>query len=434
MQLSKPRVIIVGAGFGGLKAAKSLKNAKVDVILIDKTNHHLFQPLLYQVATSALSPGDIAIPIRTILRKNKNVHILMDEVLDVKLDERKVILNDGELNYDYLILAPGARHSYFGNSQWERIAPGLKSLKDALHIRETILSSFEKAERFYSTSDRDKYLNFVIIGGGPTGVELAGAIAEIGKKTMLPDFPILKSDDINVFLIEANDRLLKSYSEDLSEYTLEALQRIGVKVLLKTKVTNITDDGVEIGKDFIETTNIFWAAGNESSSLNYRLGVPLDNIGRVIVEKDMSIPGYPDVFVIGDAAYYIDDKGNQLPGIAPVAIQQAEYVSKIIKKRLSKNKRPPFKYFDKGSMATIGRAKAVANFGKIKFKGLIAWLLWTTVHIFFLINFRNRLRVLFEWFWYYLTNQPGARIIVYNDGKKITSKAKEPETQETLNI
>ncbi len=434
MQLSKPRVVIVGAGFGGLKAAKSLKNAKVDVILIDKTNHHLFQPLLYQVATSALSPGDIAIPIRTALRKIKNVNIIMDEVLGVDLKNRRVILNDGDLSYDYLILAPGAKHSYFGNSDWEKIAPGLKSLKDALFIREKILSSFEKAERFYYSSDREKFLNFVIIGGGPTGVEMAGAIAEIAKRTILPDFPILKSDDIKVYLIEAGDRLLKSYPRELSEYTQASLEKLGVKVLLNSKVSNVLNNGVEVEKRFIESSNIFWAAGNESSHLNYSLGTKLDKMGRVIVEKDLSVQGYSDVFVIGDAACFIDENGDPLPGIAPVALQQAEYVSKVIKKRLSKSKRPPFKYFDKGSMATIGKAKAVAMLGVFRFKGLFAWLLWTIVHIFFLINFRNRLKVLFEWFWYYLTHQPGARLIVYDEMSKINSSTKEPEIQETLNI
>lgn len=424
MQLSKPRVVIVGAGFGGLKAAKSLKNAKVDVVLIDKTNHHLFQPLLYQVATSALSPGVIAIPIRAALRKCKNVHIIMDEVKNVDLENRKIKLIDGELEYDYLILSPGARHSYFGNEKWGKIAPGLKNLKDALKIREKILSSFEKAERFYYSSDRSKYLNFVIIGGGPTGVEMAGAIAEIAKKTILPDFPILKSDDIKIFLIEAGERLLKTYPEELSEYTKVSLENLGVNVLLNSKVSRVLPNGVEIGKEFIETKNIIWAAGNESTDLNKSIGVKLDNFGRVIVENDLTIPGYPYVFVIGDAACFIGQDGESLPGIAPVALQEADYVCNIIKKRLSKNQRPPFKYFDKGNMATIGMAKAVAIFGKIRFKGLLAWLLWTSAHIFFLINFRNRLRVLFEWLWIYITHQPGARLIIYNEGVKTNSKPK----------
>ncbi len=422
MQLSKPRVVIVGAGFGGLRAAKKLGNALVDVILIDRNNHHLFQPLLYQVAASALSPGDIASPIRTITRSLKNVQVIMNEAKAIDRENRRVILEDGEVSYDYLILAPGAKHSYFGNDQWAEYAPGLKTLSDALDIREQILISFEKAERLYGTREAEKYLTFVVVGGGPTGVEMAGAIAEIGRKTMIPDFPLLKPEDISVILVEAVDKVLMPYPEELSNYSVKALEDLGVEVQLGNPVTNITEDGVETRNEFIETKNIFWAAGNEASPILKTLNTQLDKAGRVIVNRDCSIPEDPNIFVIGDAAAHYDDNGNLLPGVAPAAMQQGKYAAKIIKDKVAAPKRPPFKYVDKGSMATIGRAKAVAYTGSIKLKGFLAWLFWAVIHIFELIDFRNRLSVMIEWFWYYLAYKPGAHLIVRKNKKEEKDK------------
>ncbi|TAL70528.1 MAG: NAD(P)/FAD-dependent oxidoreductase [Bacteroidetes bacterium] len=414
MQLSKPRVIIIGGGFGGLTAAKSLKKANVDIVLIDKTNHHLFQPLLYQVATSALSPGDIAIPLRSILRNQRNVQVIMDEALKIDLNERKVFFKDGELQYDYLILAPGSNQSYYGHDNWEKYAQGLKTLKDALTIREQVLKSFEYAERVYGKPEAKKYLNFVIIGGGPTGVELSGAIAEIARKTMLPDFPILKYDDIKIYLIESHYRLIPNFPVELSEYTYKSLTELGVNILLNTRVTNIDYDKVYTPNEIIETSNVIWAAGNEASVLLKSLNVELDNSGRIIVNSDFTIPGFDNAYVIGDSAHFVDFRGDLLPGLAPVAMQEAKYVAKLISNRKTNYKPGQFKYFDKGNLATIGKAKAIALFGKIKFSGFFAWLVWSFVHILFIINFRNRFRVMFEWFWYYITNQPGARLIVYN--------------------
>ncbi|MBM2816476.1 MAG: ndh [Ignavibacteria bacterium] len=418
VQLSKPRVIIVGGGFGGLACAKTLKNARFDVVLIDRTNHHVFQPLLYQVAVSALSPGDIGIPLRSILRNYHNTQVIMDEVQSVELSEHKLLLADGDLNYDYLVLAPGARHSYFGNPQWEELAPGLKSLRDAIHIRERMLLSFETAERYYHTSDSKKYLTFVIVGGGPTGVELAGAIAEIGRKTLLPDYPILSADDIRVILIEAHERLLSSYSQKQSEYTLETLEKIGVEIILNTRVKTVLENKVITNNDEeIETVNVIWAAGNKASPLIRTLGIEVNHSGCALVQPDLSVPGYPNVFVIGDAAHLIDVNGVEAPAVAPTAIQQGIYVAKLIKSRKIPSQRKSFAYKDKGNMATIGRLKAVAMFGKLRFTGFTAWFMWCFIHILFLINFRNRLRVMVEWFWFYITRQPGARLIVQKEMK-----------------
>ncbi len=423
MHLSKPRVIIIGAGFGGLNVAKNLRNTKYEIILIDKSNHHLFQPLLYQVATSALSPGDIAIPIRTVLRKAQNIQVIMNEVLSIELQKKIVHLTDGSLYYDYLVIAPGSQHSYFGNDHWQHYAPGLKSLSDALTIREKILTSFEFAERVYGTQNMYKYLTFVIVGGGPTGVELAGAIAEIGRKTMLADFPVLKDEDIRVLLIEAGSKLLASYSENLSKYTEEALKKLGVEVLFNEKVIDIYQSKVITNKREIISNNIIWAAGNSASKLLITLGVELDKYGRAIVKNDLSLPGHPEVFVIGDAACVYDQSNLPLPAIAPVAIQQGKFVANIIKSKVPTYNRPAFKYNDKGMMATIGRAKAVAMIKKFKIAGFFAWVLWSFVHIFFLIDFRNRFKVMLEWIWYYITYKPGARIIVYN---KYQHKEKTP--------
>lgn len=418
MQLSKPRAVIIGGGFGGLSTAKQLRNSNIDVVLIDRANHHLFQPLLYQVATSALSPADIAAPIRSILRSQKNAQVIMNEALSINLEDRKVVLPDGVLYFDILIIAPGSGNSYFGNDHWEKFTIGLKSLKDALKIREMILRSFEKAERNYSKPHSEKYLNFIIIGGGPTGVEMAGSVAEISLKTMLPDFPLLSKEDIHIYLIEGGNRVLNYYTEAQSRYTESALTKLGVKILTNTFVTDINSDGVKAGDNFIPSTNIIWAAGTEASPLIKSIPVKTDKIGRALVKPDLTVPGYPNVFIIGDSSSIIDASGKEVPGIAPAAMQQGRYVANIIKNKISQPDRPPFRYNDKGSMATIGRAKAVAKIGNMNFKGLTAWLLWGFIHILFLIDFRNKIRVMTEWIWYYISFKPGARLIVNTKSEK----------------
>lgn len=415
MQLSKPRVVIVGAGFGGLSAAKALKNTDVDVVVIDKNNHHLFQPLLYQVATAALSPGDIAQPIRTELRGNKNVQVILDEVVSINKEDSTLELTNGLLDFDYLILAPGNRHSYFGNDEWEKYAPGLKDLNDAIIMREKILKSFEKAERNYKNQEEyNRNTSFVIVGGGPTGVELAGAIAEIARKTILKDFPLIKAKDITVKLIDGTNRLLAQYDKSLSEYTKVTLEKMGVEVILETMVKNVEKDFVLTDNGKFESSNIIWAAGNTASPLLETLDTKLDSAGRALVNPDMSLVGHDNIFVIGDSSYLIDANGKTVPGIAPAAMQQARYVADLIVKRKNLNSRKPFKYLDKGSMATIGRAKAIAQVGKLKFKGFLAWVMWGVIHIMFLIDFRNRLKVMTEWLWYYITFKPGASLIFHN--------------------
>ena len=406
------KVVIVGGGFGGLNAAKNLKKCPLDVLLIDKTNHHLFQPLLYEVASAALSPGEIAIPIREILRKQDNATVMMGEIVQVDKKNHQLILGNGEkVSYDYLVLAVGARHSYFGKAGWEQYAPGLKTIKDALTIREEILLSFEKAERLDNLAETEKYLNFVIIGGGPTGVEMAGAIAEIAQKTMFKNFRRIKPEESKIYLVEAAPRILQVFPEKLSKKAKEGLEKLGVTVIEGKKVTDITEDGVQVEEIFYPCKNIIWAAGNQASPLLNTLDVPLDRQGRVIVEPDLSIPGNPEIFVIGDASTILDKDGKPIPGVAPVAIQEGKYVASVLKKQLPKEQRPPFVYFDKGSLATIGKGKAIAWVGKLQLYGVFAWFMWCFVHIAYLIGFRNRLSVMFEWFIFYLTGQRGARLI-----------------------
>lgn len=419
MQLSKPRVVIVGGGFGGLQAAKSMADTDLDVILIDRANHHVFQPLLYQVAMSALSPGDIGQPLRSELRNYKNIQVILNNVIKIDKTKRLIYFEDEDvLEFDYLILSPGARHSYFGHNDWERFAPGLKTLNDALIMREKILTTFEKAERNYYSPDAEKYRTFVVIGGGPTGVELAGSIAEISLKTMLPDFPLLKANDIRVVLIEAGNKLLPSFPDKLSTYTKSALEEMGVEVMLNKRVTNINADGVELGIDFIKSTCVIWGAGNEASPLLKSLDISLDNAGRALVNNDLTIPNYPNIFIIGDSAFLKDANGVNVPGVAQGAIQGAIYVAGIIENRKKNVSNLPFRYKDKGNMATIGRAKAVTQIGNWLSTGFVAWSLWAVLHIVFLINFRNRFKVIFEWLWYYFTFQPGARLIYYKEKQK----------------
>lgn len=409
----RPKVIIVGGGFGGLNAAKSLKNTPVDILIIDRTNHHLFQPLLYEVATAALSPGEIAIPIREILRSQKNATVIMGDVVSIDKKNQLVILNNGDhFLFDYLIVASGSKHSYFGNNAWEPYAPGLKTIENAIDIRQRILLSFEKAERFSEThSDISKYLNFVIIGGGPTGVEMSGAIAAIAYKTMFKNFRKIKPENSNIFLIEAAPYILPVYPQRLSLRAKKDLEELGVVVIVGKKVTQITEEGVTVEDRFIPSINVIWAAGNQASPLLQTLDTPLDRQGRALVEKDLSIPDYPHIFIIGDAAHALDKKGVPLPGTATTAIQEAKYVAKIIKNFTSKESRPPFQYFDKGSMATIGKSRAVVSIGKIQFAGFFAWLTWCFIHIIYLIGFRNRFSVMMRWFYGFCTGGRGVRLI-----------------------
>lgn len=406
------KVVILGGGFAGLNAAKSLGNTRFDVWLIDKTNHHLFQPLLYQVATAALSPGDIAVPIREILNSYENITVLMGEVVSINKEERTISLRNGDqIGFEYLIIALGARHSYFGNDAWEQFAPGLKTLNDALKIRERILVSFEKAERCDSISEAKKYLNFVIVGGGPTGVEMAGAIAEIAYETMLKDFRRIDTTKTKIYLVEGSSHILAAYPEKLSEKAQGYLEHFGIQVILGKRVSNITQEGVTIGEMFIPAENVLWAAGNEASSVLKTLNLPLDRQGRIQVDADLSIPEHPEIFAIGDCACAPDKKGAPLPALAPVAVQQGRYVARTIRQRLPKAARPPFRYMDKGTMATIGKTKAIGMFGKLQFSGFIAWLAWCFVHVMYLIGFRNRLLVTFQWLFSYFSSKKGARLV-----------------------
>ena len=406
------KVVILGGGFAGLNAAKALGHSKLDVWVIDKTNHHLFQPLLYQVASAALSPGDIAIPIREILSPYDNVTVIMGEITTIDKETRTIALHNGDqIGYEYLIVALGARHSYFGKDEWEVFAPGLKTLTDALKIRERILMSFEMAERCDSISEAKKYLNFVIIGGGPTGVEMAGAIAEIAYETMLKNFRRIDTTKTKIYLIEGSPHILPAYPESLSLKAQQYLEHFGVIVMTGKRVTDVTKDGVTVENLFIPAENILWAAGNQASPILTTLDVPLDRQGRVLVDADLSIPDHPEIFVIGDSACAMDKNGKPLPALAPVAVQQGKYVAHILRKRLPKSARPPFRYFDRGTMATVGKTKAIAMFGKLEFSGVLAWLAWCFIHILYLIGFRNRLVVLTQWLFSYFSGQRGARLI-----------------------
>lgn len=409
---TRKKVVIVGGGFGGISVAKSLKGTDFEVTIIDKRNHHLFQPLLYQVATAALSPGDVAVPIRSIFSSSSNIKTVLGEVTEVDKEKKLLRFKDRPaLGFDVLVLATGSQYNYFGHDQWKEHAPGLKSIDDAIHIRERILYSLELADQMESDDGKKPYLTYAVIGAGPTGVEMAGAIAEIAKRNMMRDYKNINPDQTSVYLIEAGSKVLNGYPDSLSIKAQRDLEEMGVTVLLNKPVTDVTDEGVTAGDMKILTPNIIWAAGVESSPLLKSLSVEQDQMGRILVNDDLSIDAYSGIFVIGDAAHVKNSEGEPLPALAPVALQQGKYVGKKIKSFLSGTEMKPFRYTDKGSMATIGRAKAVADIRGFKFSGLAAWLLWSLIHIFFLIGFRNRFRVFAEWVWHYITFKRGVRII-----------------------
>lgn len=410
--MAKPKVVIVGGGFGGLWAAQALANKPVDVALIDRKNHHVFQPLLYQVATAVLSPGEIAQPIRRILHSAKNIEVILGEVIGFDREKRVVILDDrSEVAYDYLIVAAGARHAYFGHEEWESAAPGLKTLEDAVEMRRRVLLAFEFAEReAYLTGNR-RQLNFVVVGGGPTGVELAGAIADIARQALRKDFKAIDTTQAHVVLYEGSDRILGTFAKDLSSSAQKQLESLGVEVKLNSFVTDIAPGKVMVGDNWINCDVVLWATGVAASPIGKALSVETDKAGRVFVEPDLTIPGDKNVFVIGDMASLKQENGEPVPGVSPAAMQMGTNASKNILRDIAGKPRENFRYVDKGTMATIGRSRAIADIQGFKFKGFIAWLMWLGLHVFFLIGFRNRLAVIFGWFWAYLTRERSARLI-----------------------
>jgi NADH:ubiquinone reductase (H+-translocating) len=409
--INRPKVVIVGAGFAGLNAAQTLAQYPVDVTLIDRKNHHTFQPLLYQVATAGLSPGDIASPIRRVLRRARNVEVLMGEVAGFDVQNRRVALKDFSLPYDYLIVAAGATHSYFGHEEWEQYAPGLKTVEDAIEIRRRVLLAFEAAEREAVCCGKHEPLNIVVIGGGPTGVELAGTLAEVTRKSMAQDFRHIDPRKARILLIEAGPRVLPRYPEELSQSAQRQLEKLGVEVLLSTMVTRVDEFGVRYGNEFLPTTVTLWAAGVAANPLGRMLGAPVNRRGLVEVGSDLSVPDHPEIFVIGDLAAAKDEHGNPLPGLAPVALQEGKFVAHTIGHDLRRQSRGVFRYNDKGSLATIGRAAAVGEIKSWKVHGFFAWVMWLFVHILYLVGFRNRLLVLIQWAWSYFTYDRSARLI-----------------------
>lgn len=423
-------VVILGGGFGGLYAAKELGKAPCRVTLVDKRNFHLFQPLLYQIAVGGLSPGDIASPLRAVLNRFENVEVIKAEVIDIEPGVGKITFLDGEMHFDSLIIATGATYNYFGHEEWAGVAPGIKTIEDTLDIRHRIFLAFEAAERERDPLKCKSWLRFVIIGGGPTGVELAGALGELTRTTLKDDFKKIDSSQSEIILLEGTDRILPTYPTDLSNKAQESLERLGVTVRKNSLVTDIRDSLVTISKnggtEKIEAKTVLWAAGVKASSLGMvlsrRVGVELDSSGRVLVEPDLSIPGHPNIFVIGDLANYSHQDGKPLPGVAPVAMQQGRYVASLMKERLSGKTLPPFRYHNKGNLAVIGRNAAVADFGKLKFSGFFAWVIWVLVHICYLIEYDNKVLVLVQWAWNYFTRKRGARLITGEDTKEFTEE------------
>ena len=407
--MNKKHVIIVGAGFAGIAAAKRLSNKNCYVTIINKTNFHLFQPLLYQVATSTLSSTNITYPVRSIFRKSKNVRVIMDEAVHVDTKEKFLHTKNGKYEYDYLVLATGSSHNYFGNDKWEKDAPGLKTVEDALSIRYKVFEAFEKAERETDPVKREPLLNFVVVGGGPTGVEMAGAIAELANETLQGEYKNFKPEDAKVYLVEGMSSVLNTYSDKLKNAARKQLQQLGVQVMTSAFVQDITEDGVTIGRDFIPSSTVVWAAGVQAKSVSFSTEIEKHRTGRLLVEKDLTLKGHPDIFVAGDLSFV-----EGVPTIAPAAIQQGKLVAKNILSNGNRN----FSYLDKGAMATIGRSAAIAEIGKIKLSGYIAWLLWLFIHVVFLISFKNKASVIVEWLWSYTTLQKRARVMIKSKESK----------------
>lgn len=413
----RPRVVIVGAGFGGLTAARALAQDPVDITVIDQRNYHLFQPLLYQVATAALSPADIASPIRTILKDQRNTSVMLARVTGIDTDSGEVMAEDRRIPFDYLVLATGARHAYFGHDDWEAFAKGIKTIDDATGLRRKILLAFEKAEFETDPEERNRLLTFVVIGGGATGVEIAGAIAELARKALAADFRSIDPTHARIILVEAGPRLLPVFEEDLSEAARQLLEELGVEIRVSTAVTDCNEDGVRLGDQRIATRTIIWAAGVQASQAGQWLGAETDRAGRVKVAPDLSVPEHSNIFVIGDTAHVLDMDGKPLPGVAPVAKQEGKYVARLIRTRLGGGNLSPFLYRDPGSLATIGRKMAVVQFRRIRLSGSLAWWLWSLAHIYFLIGFRNRLVVAMNWAWTYVSFQHGTRLITGPDSE-----------------
>ena len=415
--MKRPHVVIIGGGFGGLSAARALRSANADVTVLDRTNHHLFQPLLYQVATAGLSASDITAPIRHILRKQQNTKVVLAEVLDIDPAGKTVTIDapDSTISYDYLIVAPGSRHAYFGHSEWEELAPGLKAIEDAAEIRRRFLLSFERAEKSVDPVEQQAYMTFVVVGGGPTGVELSGAFPEIARKALYPDFRNIDTRKTRVILLEGGPRILPSFPEELSDKARKSLEEIGVEVRTSSIVTRVEPDAVYVGEEKIVTRSVFWAAGNAASPLGQKLGIPLDRAGRVEVNEDLSIPGHPEVFVIGDLALVVRADGRPVPGVSPAAMQEGRRAARNIRRLMGKRPTVAFRYRNKGDLAVIGRSRAIADFGFVRFSGRIAWLLWLFVHIMYLVGFRNRISVFIQWAYSYLTYQRGVRLITVTD-------------------
>ncbi len=425
-----PHVLIVGGGFAGLNIAKGLGGvAGIQVTLVDRTNHHLFQPLLYQVAMAGLSPADIAVPIRSLLSQYRNIRVLQGEVLAVKRDRHQVVTDFGELSYDYLVLACGARHSYFGHDEWEEFAPGLKTLEQATEIRRRVLWAYEEAERSTIEDERKSLLTFIVVGGGPTGVELAGAIGEMSRFTLAKDFRNIDATLARVILLEAGPRILSMFSESQSARAVRDLEHLGVQIRTGAAVTKIDETGVEIGSERIPSATVLWAAGVKASSLGQSAGFEIDRQQRVIVEPDLSVKGDPHLFVAGDQACFTHQTGKPLPGTAPVAMQQGRYLARLIRQDMAGQPRQPFHFVDKGQMATIGRSRAVVEVGRLKLAGFPAWVTWLLVHIYYLTGFKNRLLVVLQWAWSYFSFRRGARLIVTKEWRfRVTEETKPPAT------
>ncbi len=406
----RPRVVIVGGGFAGLTVARALAHAPVQLTLVDRRNHHLFQPLLYQVATAALNPSDIAVPIRRILRRQRNVEVLLSEARGVSFSENLLLLDEGSLRYDYLVVATGARHSYFGRDDWMPVAPGLKSIGDALEIRRRVLEAFELAERETDAAACEAWLTFVVVGAGPTGVELSGALCEIAQHALARDFRRINPAQARVILLEGSDRVLPPYAPELSAKARQQLERMGVEVRTGQRVTEIDAEGVEVGEERIATRTVLWAAGVMGSGFGRALQVPLDRAGRIIVQADLTLAEHPNVFALGDGACVVQD-GKPVPGVAPAAMQEGRHTAENLLRALRGEKLRAFRYRDKGSLATVGRSAAVADFGKLRLSGAPAWLAWLLLHLMFLVGFRNRLFVLFQWLWSFVSYDRGARLI-----------------------